>query len=64
MSCSDYAEGNWCTLNGQYGTHWNEKWKSIEENSMNEYGIYHITAWNWGSYKVATQKTKKNFNRF
>ena len=46
MSCSDYGEANWCTLDGQYGTHWNEKWKSIEANSMDGYGIFYMTAWN------------------
>ena len=25
-SCNDYYERKWCTIDGQYGTGWEEKW--------------------------------------
>ena len=40
MSCNDYATANWCTIEGQYGTGWNEKWGSIDS-----YAAYQHTAW-------------------
>ena len=41
MNCDDYAAAKWCTITGQYGVNWSDKWGRIED--LEDFGY---SAWN------------------